>query len=532
MTTAPPPALNDPRALIAGLREDLHAARYTVQRVGELVGDVASAALDREQALPALRATVGSSDPAAVLLRCATLGRPVTRAQLDAALPRTGTAGAVALGLVTAAGHGPDDEVRPLVDLRPYSVEDGAGLDGAGLEGAGLEGAGETGEAQWWLVSDLGELATGTSLSHDHVLGVGGASLTLAAATIRTPVDRVLDVGTGCGIQALHASRHARRVVATDTSERALDLAAVNAALNEVPLDLRHGSLLDPVEAGEQFGLVVSNPPFVITPRTDAVPTFEYRDGGMAGDSLVARLVGEVGSVLAPGGVAQLLGNWELHEGQSWSQRLEGWLEGTGLDAWVVQREVADPALYAETWIRDGGQRPGPDFDDLYTAWLDDFATRGVTGVGFGIVTLRRPQRDGVVPLRRFEEVLAPLSDPLGAVFARGLTAHDQLAQLSDDGLGDLVLRVAADVTDERFHTPGDPDPRIVLLRQGGGLRHVAQVDGDLAGLVGACDGELSVGQIAAGLAVLLEEDVAGLRARLFPRVRSLVVDGLLVLPG
>ncbi len=95
--------------------------------------------------------------------------------------------------------------------------------------------------------------------------------------------------------------------------------------------------------------------------------------------------------MLAPGGVAQLLGNWELHDGQSWSQRLEGWLEGTGLDAWVVQREVADPALYAETWIRDGGQKAGPRFDELYAAWLDDFDARGVTGVGFGVVTLRRP---------------------------------------------------------------------------------------------------------------------------------------------
>jgi SAM-dependent methyltransferase len=503
-----------PLELLAGLRADLRDADYTVEGIGALLGDVAWAAMDRDQPLPALRVTAGSREPAAVLLRCATLGRPVTRSALDAALPRTRTAGAAALGLVAAAGQGPDDEVRPLVDLRPYSVDDALGREGEA--------------AHWWLVSDLGEVATGESLSADHVLGVGGASLTLASATVRTRVDRVLDVGTGCGIQALHASRHARRVTATDTSERALDLTAVNAALNEVALDLRHGSLFEPVRDGELFDLVVSNPPFVITPRTSAVPTYEYRDGGMPGDSLVARLLGEVGSVLAPGGVAQLLGNWELHDGQSWSQRVEGWLEGTGLDAWVVQREVADPALYAETWIRDGGQRSGPRFDELYAAWLDDFAARGVTGVGFGVVTLRRPERPGA-PLRRFEENLAALSDPLGEVFARGLAAHDHLAGVED--LGDLTLTVAPDVTDERFHTPGDPDPRIVLLRQGGGLRRVAQVDGDLAGLVGACDGELTVGQVTAGLAVLGDEPVGEVRTRLYPRVRSLLEDGFLLLP-
>ncbi len=99
------------------------------------------------------------------------------------------------------------------------------------------------------------------------------------------------------------------------------------------------------------------------------------------------------------------------------------------------------------------------------------------------------------------------------------------------EDLGDLTVTVAPDVTDERFHTPGDPDPRIVLLRQGGGLRRVAQVDGDLAGLVGACDGELTVGQITAGLAVLGDEAVGDVRTRLYPRVRSLVEDGFLLLP-
>ena len=99
---------------------------------------------------------------------------------------------------------------------------------------------------------------------------------------------------------------------------------------------------------------------------------------------------------------------------------------------------MADPALYAETLIRDGGQKAGPRFDELYTAWLDDFAARGVTGVGFGILTLRRPVRSGA-PLRRFEENFATLSDPLGEVFASGLAVHDRLAGLTDPGdLGSL----------------------------------------------------------------------------------------------
>ena len=94
--------------------------------------------------------------------------------------------------------------------------------------------------------------------------------------------------------------------------------------------------------------------------------------------------------------------------------RVRGWLRGSSLDAWVIERELQDAAQYAETWIRDGGTRPGtPEFDELYSAWLDDFEARAVTQVGFGYVLLRRPARPArparaaasSAPLRRFERL-------------------------------------------------------------------------------------------------------------------------------
>ena len=98
--------------------------------------------------------------------------------------------------------------------------------------------------------------------------GLGGASTTLASWTPRPAVERALDLGTGCGVQALHLGAHARQVTVTDISTRALDFARFNAVLNGCEWDVVEGSMLDPV-AGQRFGLIVSNPPFVITP-TDA----------------------------------------------------------------------------------------------------------------------------------------------------------------------------------------------------------------------------------------------------------------------
>jgi methylase of polypeptide subunit release factors len=104
------------------------------------------------------------------------------------------------------------------------------------------------------------------------VLGVGAAASTLAQSVVRTPVERALDVGTGCGIQALHLSRHSRSITATDLSQRALRMAATTAAVNGLTWDLRAGSLLEPV-AAEQFDLIVSNPPFIVGPGSPLAPT-------------------------------------------------------------------------------------------------------------------------------------------------------------------------------------------------------------------------------------------------------------------
>ena len=194
------------------------------------------------------------------------------------------------------------------------------------------------GAGGWWSARHPGALAPGGALPTDHVLGVGGASITLAGLQLPDLVDATLDLGTGCGIQALHAARRSRRVVATDVSPRALRYAELNAALNGVRnIEFRLGSLYEPV-AGERFDRIVSNPPFVITPRRAGVPAYEYRDGGMVGDALVAAVVAGAAEHLVAGGVAQLLGNWEQRPGVDGLVRAARWADAAGLESWIVER--------------------------------------------------------------------------------------------------------------------------------------------------------------------------------------------------
>ncbi len=497
--------------LTALLRADLLAAGYTVDRLRQLWGDEADAALARGDRVPARRVLQAADGPAAELARLFVLGEPVADEALRRALPSLGVAGARALGLVDAHG-------RALLDLRPYTAIDAGGA------------------VQWLIASDLGELAVGGALPPEHVLGVGGASLTLAALIPTEPVDSVLDLGTGCGIQSLHAGRHARRVVATDLSARALDRARLTLALNAVDaVELRQGDLYAPV-AGERFDRIVSNPPFVITPRREGVPVYEYRDGGRVGDAIVEEVVRGAAEHLTLGGTAHLLGNWEYRDalGGDGLARVRRWIDEAGLDGWVVERERQSPAEYAATWIRDGGTRVGtPEYDALAAEWLDDFAARGVTAVGFGYIVLRRPSAPDAVRLLRTEVLGSPLGGTptgIGDHLLAGLRAHDRIAAIDDAGLGALRLDVAPDVTEERHYWPGEENPTVIRLRQGGGFARTIEADAALAGLVGASDGELTVAEIVGALADLLEVDEGALRDDLLPRVRELVVTGFLLL--
>ena len=545
----PPPAATPEQA--ASLRADLADSGWGVEAVAALLGEAADAALRREIRLPALRAVRAAlaagpaPSPVAVLTALFMLGEPVPATALDAALPRTTAAGAAAVGLVgepDGAGY-----VRALVDLRPHEAVDDAG------------------EVRWWVASDLGELVTGRALAPDHVLGVGGAGLTLAGLTPRRRVGTALDLGCGCGIQTLYLLRHAEHVVATDISARALAFTAFNAALAGVSvtgapgaldvapgsdldseadaasesgsgtgtgrLELLRGSLLEPV-AGRRFDLIASNPPFVLTPpavREAGLPLMEYRD---AGGPILPGLVAGLGEHLEPGASAVMLGNWEHRGTGSWRDTVAAWLP-EGLDAWILERELQDPVEYATMWLRDGGltlERDPEAFDAALEAWIDDFEVRDVRGVGFGYLIVHRP-RHPREPWRLLEEVTTSGQGVLGPHVAEVLEVRERLAGLDDAAVADLRPLLAPDVTEERHLIPGAAEPTVILLRQGGGLGRTLQASTAVAALAGVADGELSVGQVASAVAALSElnaADAAALRAEMVEATRHLLTTGFL----
>ncbi|WP_326811021.1 class I SAM-dependent methyltransferase [Streptomyces scopuliridis] len=492
-TTSLPAPDHSPR-----LRAALLAADFTADGLLDLLGAPAYAALARSETVPALRATPGDT-PLETLVRLFLLQRPVPRERAVAALPLDE---ALADGWVVQD----EDDIHATVDVRPYSGPEGQ---------------------DWFIVSDLGCAVGGASGAGGHdegvVLGVGGASTTLAGVTVRTPVGSALDLGTGSGIQALHAAQHATRVTATDLNPRALGFTRLTLALSGAPAaELREGSLFEPV-ADETYDLIVSNPPFVISPGA----RLTYRDGGMGGDDLCRTLVQQAGQRLNDGGFAHFLANWQHVEGEEWQQRLRSWVP-LGCDAWIVQREVQDVTQYAELWLRDSGDhRTDPEaYTARYEAWLDEFEARKTKAVGFGWITLRKTGAGE--PSIVVEEWPHPVEQPLGETVRAHFERQDYLRTHDDAALlaGHFVL--APEVVQEQVGLPGAEDPEHVVLRQHRGMRRATKVDAVGAGFAGVCDGTLSAGRILDAIGQLMGEDPVLLRDRTPQAIRLLVEEGFL----
>lgn len=480
------------------LRGSFEHADYTVSAVVDRLGAQAHTALGRNQSTPGRRVLGADHDPLATLTRLWPLQTTVSLRHAEEALPAL-VGALVAAGLLAVDG----DEVRALIDLRPYATDD---LDA-------------------WIVSDLTPGMDGRidQVRPDFVLGVSSASSSLAQLTSRRPAGLALDLGTGCGVQALHLATHCDRVVGTDLNPRALQHADLTARLNRVEVDLRAGSLYDPVRA-DTFDLITSNPPYVMSPPDDDRLT--YREGTLVADQLVQQVITEGAARLRPGGTLQVLANW-AHVGTTpWAERLETWIAPTGCDAHVVQREVLGVEEYVELWLADAGLVGSREYLPRYTAWLDYFAALDITAVGMGWFTLRRTDR--ATPDRTYEQWPHAIEQPIGPAIDARADAVDRLVDLGAAELLGRTWVIADDVVEESFGTPGMADPHHIVLRQHRGFRRAVEADTALAAVLGACDGELTLGQIVGGVATLLEVDPPSLAAEIVGRVPDLVRDGLL----
>jgi SAM-dependent methyltransferase len=349
------------------------------------------------------------------------------------------------------------------------------------------------------IASDHAAAAEGHA---DHVPGVHRPSVALAHLTVRGEGERALDVGTGNGIQAILLAAHAERVVATDVNARALAYAAFNAALNDVGnVETRHGSFFDPV-AGEQFDLVVANPPYVVSPES----AFLFRDSGLRGDAVSEHVVRAAPAALAPGGFASLLIAWALDPDDP-AARPRSWLAGSGCDAFLLHTSTDDPIETATAWNRDLLDRPEA-YADALDRWLAHYDELGIERLGYACLVLHK-RGDGRDGWLRTQQLPGAALRPAGRHVRRLFGTHDRLDELdSDETLLERRIRVVDDAVltrDMRF-AEGRWQAESVTLRLERGLPFSAELDPPTSRLLRALDGSRTLRE---ALAAAVDEEAA-----------------------
>ncbi len=478
--------LTDDPGVIASLRESFDAAGFDARNVQELAGAAELLAAAAGDLAGALR-TTGDGGRLATLVRLLVLGVEVEAPAAETALAPLGVEGWTRAGLVTADGAG----VRARLRVTPHT------LGGADLLVAHDPTAGDR--------------------PPDTVLSVGPTARALAEITFRIPVGRALDLGAGGGVQSLLLSGHAAHVVATDLVPRAVEFCRFTLALNGVGnVECRTGDRFEPVR-GERFGLIVSNPPFIVSPDT----TLRFRDGGMPLDGMARSVVRGACEHLEALGYAQVMACWPHVRGEVWHERVHGWVQGCGCDAWALQIESQEPGEYARRWLSQGANcDPG-----AYDRWLDHYDAEGIEGFGYGLVVLRRVEHRA--PWWRFDQVPQSLAGRPADGLRAGFEAADWLLANGDDEsllAARLAVHEGARLETVQRARGGDWVTERAMLRHVAGMPFSGAIDDKTALLVAACDGTRTLRE-----AIELVATGRAVPSGLFGVVRGLIGNGFLV---
>lgn len=327
----------------------------------------------------------------------------------------------------------------------------------------------------------------------DLVLGVHMTTRVLGNCILPLPeAGDVLDLGAGCGTLGLEAALEARHVVGTDINERALEFARFNAALNGITnFETSFGDRFESVK-DRRFDLIVSNPPFFLTPGSKLL----FTGNSLNLDFFVESLAREAPTMLKDGGYFQMLCEWVEMKNQSWQDRLKDWFCNSGCDVLVFKAYEMSPVDYiakrsAESTLLHGESRADAQWNELQY-----FDQRGVERIFGGLVTIRR---SAVLPDGRprsenwfiIDEMDEAPDTPIGDLLLERFAAEDVLGSEGDSRLLSARPQLAKGVTlvHESIQENGEWKPRMMYLERRAGMVRRLGFDSEIADLVALWDG-------------------------------------------
>ena len=121
----------------------------------------------------------------------------------------------------------------------------------------------------------------------------------------------MLDLCTGSGHLAILSSKflNCNKVIASDICDKAIEIAELNASLNNSKINVIQSNLFSKINKNSKFDIIISNPPYVLSKNMKKLPD-EYRkepkialDGGFEGISLVEKIINQAQNYLSKTGI-------------------------------------------------------------------------------------------------------------------------------------------------------------------------------------------------------------------------------------
>ena len=456
---------------LPALRGALLKSGFTATAVRALIGGEAGRVMDR---VAAVRRT-GGGLPLHELVRLFVIGMALSEEAAVAALAPAKVAGLIEAGLLRRTSEGLVAVAR---------LEEFEGL---------------------FLFADFPP-PWDVQFAPDYVMsGASSSTRTLAFSTVRRLVESALDLCTGAGTHALLAARHAKRVLATDANPRAVNFARLNARLNGVEnVRFAVGSFFEPV-GDEQFDLIVSNPPFIVSPRSE----FIFQNAGLGGDAASQLVLRESAAHLRVGGFAVTLLNWVHADDEDWEAPLRAWAQGTGADLWVMRSKTEEPLSYAAETLRQSEDLRGPEYETLLDQWLAWYREHGIRRITIGAAFFRK-RAGGENWVRFIESPDRGLNGSASTQVQRIFANEDFLRALpNENALLSRRLIPHPDHALDQHLTPASDGWAVQALTISAthGFGFAAKLDAHALAFLTRCDGQRTVGELIADIAADAEID-------------------------
>ena len=363
-----------------------------------------------------------------------------------------------------------------------------------------------------------------TKSPEDFVMGVASTTRMVRALALPGKRDRILDLCCGGGWLGITLKEENSSVIGSDLNPRALEISRFNARMNGVAgIDWRLGSWYEKVP--EKFDLIISNPPFVISPGGQSV-ALDTEDN----ETVIPSVLGGIADRLNPGGSFCMLLDWHFMDEEEWSRVPLAGFDHAELQILLFEIKRQTPEEYARHWV---GQDPrfgeSGAFREEVDRWVCFLKDRGYLGLSSGFLVIRKCLPGEEWLLKESRE-LAQFNSTTSVDLLGIFEGQSWLKNNQHDFL-DLHFKVADGLiqTSQSFLKDGKWEVANLKLTSAGLVAYDGHIDQSLLDIIDAASEGRTIREILPALAAPLGVEPEAISDQVSDLVKELISLGIIL---